>query len=107
MTEPKANVAPRLRRLRANNPGWSTQKNRKWQEANPEKYQAHKAVEKALPRGAITKAPRCRCGTTIGVHAHHDDYSRHLEVMWLCADHHRERHRELADKETLPEESVS
>lgn len=26
-------------------------------------------------------------------HAHHDDYSRPLDVIWLCPTHHGERHR--------------
>jgi hypothetical protein len=27
-------------------------------------------------------------------HAHHEDYSKPLEVRWLCTQHHNEAHRE-------------
>lgn len=46
-------------------------------------------------RGDLTPQPCQRCGDAVGVHAHHDDYSQPLAVMWLCPKHHRERHREL------------
>src|ERR1700749_3180816 len=106
MAEPASHVAGRLRRLRAANPGWSTAKNAKWKAANPEKYRAHRAVEKALRTKEIFRQPCERCGTTHGVHAHHDDYSKPLEVMWLCCLHHRERHRELLPETDLPAQAA-
>src|SRR3954447_24526065 len=36
------------------------------------------------------------CGITDLVHRHHDDIKKPLEVMHLCATHHRDRHLELA-----------
>lgn len=83
----------RLRRLRKK-PGYSTGKNKKWNAANPEKRRAHKAVENALKSGKITKRSCERCGDP-KAEAHHDDYSKPLEVMWLCPKDHRARHREL------------
>jgi hypothetical protein len=85
----------RWQRLRPNNPGYSTSKNSKWNAANPEQRKAHHAVSGALLAGKLSLLPCERCGTTYLVHAHHDDYSKPLEVMWLCLTHHRERHREL------------
>ena len=89
---PKARAA-RLRRLRANNPGYSTSKNRAWQEKNREKYLAHKAVENALRKGTLVRQPCERCGGP--AQAHHEDYGKQLDVTWLCRKHHAERHREL------------
>jgi hypothetical protein len=31
------------------------------------------------------------CGNA-ATHAHHDDYSKPLEVRWLCRAHHSEHH---------------
>jgi hypothetical protein len=95
--------ASEQRARRANNPGWSTAKNRKWQEKNPEKRAAHKQVEWALGSRRLVRQPCERCGSSEGVHAHHDDYSRPLEVMWLCRAHHKERHRELEMMEATRE----
>ncbi len=68
---------------------------RLWQRANKEKRIAHKAVEWAIERGELTKKPCEYCGTTEKIHAHHDNYARLLNVMWLCAKHHYQRHTEI------------
>lgn len=69
-------------------------RNRKWEQANPDKRRAQKAVENALAWGRMTRKPCERCGAD-KAHAHHDDYSKPLDVTWLCPKHHKERHREL------------
>lgn len=48
-------------------------------------------VHRALRTGRLTRQPCEVCGAE-KVHAHHDDYSRPLEVRWLCPAHHREIH---------------
>ena len=68
---------------------------RRWQRANREKRAAHKAVEYAVLRGDLKRQPCVRCGSEDRVVAHHDDYSRPLDVMWLCWPCHVERHREI------------
>ena len=40
-----------------------------------------------------TRKPCAVCGSKKFVHAHHDDYSRPLDVKWLCAMHHVKEHR--------------
>jgi hypothetical protein len=42
--------------------------------------------------GKIKKLPCEVCGAS-HVEAHHPDYSKPLEVEWLCPEHHRERER--------------
>lgn len=61
----------------------------------PEKHLAVVAVRDALRDGYLVKKPCERCGTTKAIHAHHEDYSRPLDVVWLCRTHHGERHREI------------
>ena len=63
---------------------------KKHRQAYPEKYKARNAVSNALRDGKIVKAP-CSCGSE-KVEAHHADYSKPLEVMWLCFSCHRLLH---------------
>ena len=67
-----------------------------WNEQNPEKRRAQKAIESSLRKGEMARQPCERCGSTVRIQAHHDDYSRPLDVMWLCQTHHKERHKELS-----------
>lgn len=67
----------------------------RWKKRNPEKHAAKIAVRDAVRRGDLVRQPCERCGVTDDVHAHHDDYTKPLEVMWLCRDHHRARHAEI------------
>jgi len=43
--------------------------------------------------GAIKKLPCEKCGTEKWVEAHHSDYNKPYEVIWLCSLHHKEWHR--------------
>jgi len=63
---------------------------RHWRERNPEKWEAHKAVKSALERGELERQPCEVCGGR--AESHHDDYSRPLDVRWLCREHHRRAH---------------
>lgn len=62
-----------------------------YREKYPERYAANTAVANALRRGSITKDP-CFCCGSDEVEAHHADYSRPLDVVWLCPVHHKEIH---------------
>ena len=58
---------------------------------NPGKNHARAAVGRALRHGQITKPEHCsHCGATAELEAHHTDYSRPLDVLWLCFTCHRE-----------------
>lgn len=48
-------------------------------------------VAKAIRTGKLVPQPCEVCGAT-KVDAHHDDYSRPLDVRWLCRGHHRRLH---------------
>jgi hypothetical protein len=41
-----------------------------------------------LKRGKIQKGPCAHCGTNEHIEGHHEDYSKPLEVMWLCRPCH-------------------
>lgn len=58
---------------------------------NPEKNKARAAVGDAVHSGRLIPMPCEACGS-LSVQAHHDDYSKPLDVRWLCFKHHREVH---------------
>jgi len=68
--------------------------NRKYRINNKIKIKAHKKVARALIIGELIKLP-CHICDDPDSHAHHEDYSKPLEVFWLCVLHHAERHIEL------------
>ena len=82
----------------ANNPNWKTADNsrnrsrRSYYERHPAIYAAHRATKKAILLGDITRQSCEVCGDGRS-NAHHDDYSKPLDVRWLCRKHHDEHHR--------------
>jgi hypothetical protein len=65
-------------------------------EKHPEKYRARMEVLKAKRKGTLIKQPCEICGDN-KVEAHHEDYSKPLEIKWLCTKHHKQRHKELRE----------
>lgn len=62
---------------------------RRWVEKNPEKRKAQNAVGNALRDGRLVKGSCTIGGDCHGrIEAHHTDYSKPLDVTWLCAKHH-------------------
>lgn len=56
----------------------------------PEKTKARTMVNRAIRRGKIIRQPCEICGQI--AQAHHEDYSKPLDVKWLCFEHHRIAH---------------
>lgn len=55
----------------------------------PDRYKARTAVNNAVRDGLILKKPCCVCGN-VNSTAHHEDYEKPLEVIWVCLVHHNE-----------------
>jgi len=66
---------------------------RKWQANNIVKRAAHILVGNAIRDGKLIKQA-CEICENKKVHAHHDDYSKPLEVRWLCSKCHEQWHEE-------------
>lgn len=65
-----------------------------WREANPDRNMAHRAVFVAVRAGRLIKPENCsECGRAGRIHGHHEDYSRPLDVVWLCGRCHGKRHK--------------
>ncbi len=64
-------------------------------------------VEKAIKKGVLIPSKSCEvCGAIKtfrdgrnGIQAHHNDYNKPLDIMWLCQNCHHEWHKENKPKE--------
>lgn len=70
---------------------------RRWQLKYPEKYQAQRAAQKAIRNGLLIRGNCEECGKP-NAHAHHKDYSKPLEVNWMCSTCHSKLHGEELKK---------
>lgn len=66
---------------------------------------ANSLVSSALRQKRLKKLPCQICGNT-RAEAHHPDYSRPLEVVWLCRVHHCAVHHGEIDVSSLPERVI-
>ena len=57
---------------------------------DPLKLKARRIIELLIRRKVLFKKPCKKCGKNGRIEAHHPDYSRPLEIIWLCPKHHRE-----------------
>jgi len=63
---------------------------------NPEKYKAEYQVGNAIKLGKLTRPELCQgCKNTGRVEAHHRDYTKPFEVVWLCKKCHGKEHRKV------------
>jgi len=78
-----------------NNPEQSRVHKLKWEAQNVDKRKAEWAVSNAIRDGKIVKSQECsQCGATGDIEAHHPDYNKPLDVVWLCTACHGEtRHK--------------
>lgn len=79
-------------RLYPKDPAKIKESQTRWLQKNPHKRAAHIAVGNAVRDGKLIRQPCVVCGEA-KVHAHHTDYSKKLDVIWLCKDHHMKEHR--------------
>jgi len=63
---------------------------RRGRSRNPHKAVARRLVHDAVKSGRLTKSPCVFCGN-VKVQAHHHDYSKPLDVVWVCFKCHREK----------------
>ena len=68
--------------------------NRAWRAEDLRRQHAHNQVSKAIKNGTLIKVPCVRCFSEKSL-AHHEDYDKPLDVMWLCQPCHKQRHKEL------------
>lgn len=73
-------------------PEYNRQKKHEWRKRNREKNAAHCKVYRATKKGILVRPEACdRCGKECRPQASHDDYSKPLEVEWLCQPCHSQK----------------
>ena len=91
----EARVRTKKHRLdNRNTERWKTSRSQYAKEygaANKYKCRARRAVLAAIKKGTLEKQPCRICGNPQS-QAHHPDYSRPLDIVWLCPLHHGEAH---------------
>jgi hypothetical protein len=65
-----------------------------WRREDPRRQRAHSLVSRAIKKALLVRAPCCRCGSERSL-AHHEDYDKPLDVIWLCQPCHKQRHKEI------------
>lgn len=63
----------------------------RWSAKHPNRRKANYLLGNAIRDGKLKKDPCHVCGNT-KAQAHHPDYDRPLDVVWLCDAHHKEAH---------------
>lgn len=71
---------------------------RKYRKNHHERFIAKSRITYAKRTGKIKQEPCEICGA-LKVEAHHPDYTKPLEVVWLCDYHHKEEHKRLRAQE--------
>ncbi len=60
----------------------------------PMTYAAHVITGNAIRDGKLFQASNCSvCDSTEKIEGHHDDYTKPLEIRWLCKKCHKEWHK--------------
>lgn len=68
------------------------------------KLRAQAAVRWAVKSGSLVRPSKCeRCGAEGEVHGHHEDYSKSLDVVWLCRVCHGAVHRVKSERQLSAE----
>lgn len=66
-------------------------------EREPAEERARSLVRDAVRRGDLLRLPCEVCGNAKS-EGHHDDYTKPLNVRWLCRTHHVEHHNAQREK---------
>lgn len=62
-------------------------------EKYPEKWKARAKAHYAVKTGKLVKPLKCTdCREVKKLQGHHEDYSKPLELIWLCQKCHTDRH---------------
>lgn len=69
---------------------------KKWLADNQDKRAAHIILGNAVRDNRIEKPANCsKCDGVGRIHGHHEDYTKPLDVVWVCQRCHKEIHKDI------------
>ena len=76
---------------------FSTKTTQRIRKQFPHIYKAQTIVNNTVRSGELVKPDICSACDKKGrqIEGHHDDYSKPLDIIWLCSACHKQLHREL------------
>ena len=93
------------RKRRAANPEKLKADNDLYHASHPEGERARNAINGGVRRGHIFRPDSCSaCGKVGRLQGHHPDYTKPLDVVWLCSPCHSREHESSGDKVSVPGE---
>ncbi len=75
----------------------------KWKARHPKRRAANIALGNAVRDGRVKKQPCWVCGSKAV--AHHPDYDRPFDVVWLCQPHHKQTHALVANESAFKDQA--
>lgn len=87
----KERILAKQRAWRKTEQGRAAYKERINRPINVLKNKIRSMTRAAIQRGELVRGSCRDCGE-VRVEAHHFDFSKHLEVIWLCKEHHKAEH---------------
>jgi len=93
---PEGRLKDRQRNATPRRKKWLREYLKKRRKKDKLKTWASNKMWKAILSGKIKKGLKCiLCGSIDKIQAHHTDYTKPLDVMWLCDVCHRKQHRQF------------
>lgn len=87
-------------RHRKGDPKYRQYVNKRVRDQESIKLRAACHLRNAVHKGAVVKPTHCQdCGLSLPkaqIHGHHPDYTKPLDVIWVCMPCHGKRHRKYA-----------
>jgi hypothetical protein len=69
------------------------EQSREFRKNNPEKISAQQKCRRAIKQGILSRPDKCsKCEILCKPDAHHEEYNKPLEVIWICKKCHIEIH---------------
>jgi ribosomal protein S27AE len=91
-TQSRQNQLETSREWKKANPERHAELARAYRARNREKTKAQNQLNYAIRSGRVERQACELCGTDKKVHAHHHDYTKPLDVRWLCFRCHKASH---------------